>query len=99
MEAYIASAEELKEQECVDPMPIAPNEARYNRNSDVNDQNEKENAPTPAPIFVKKINYKQKFVQEKFNATAFQLIPIGNSSKMERKDKKRHSYETREITI
>ena len=68
----IASAEELKEQECVDPMPITPSEARYNRNSDVNDQNEKENAPTPAPIFVKKSttsknSYKKNLMRQHSN--------------------------------
>ena len=50
----MASKEEVKEPECVDPKLVAFSEARYKRNETNNNKNDTEKATTPTPIFVKK---------------------------------------------
>ena len=76
-----ASKEEVKEPECVDPTLVAPSEARYKRNEPNNSNNDAETATTPTPVFVKKFNYDKKFVREKFDAVALQLIENNTSTK------------------
>ena len=73
-----ASKEEVKEPECVDPALVAPSEARYKRNKTNNNKNDAKKATTQTLILVK------KFVREKFNAVALQLIENNTGTKKEK---------------
>ena len=75
-----ASKEEVKEPECVDPALVAPSEARYKRNKTNNNKNDAKKATTQTLILVK------KFVREKFNAVALQLIENDTGTQKKKKN-------------